>query len=49
MLDADESALLWRWLVDERTEILSISGELALPAYQVPDLRQRNSTADLEP
>ncbi len=49
MLDADESALLWRWLVDERTEILSISGELALPAHQVPDLRQRGSTAVLEP
>jgi len=43
MVDADESALLWTWLVDERTEIVSVTGELALPAHPVPELRQRET------
>ena len=38
MLAADEAELLWRWLTDDRTELISVSGALATPALPVPFL-----------
>ncbi len=38
MAAADEAALLWAWLVDDATELVSVSGEFALPATPVPEL-----------
>jgi DNA polymerase III subunit epsilon len=37
MAAADEAALLWRWL-GEGAEVLSVTGELALPAAPIPDI-----------
>ena len=38
MLDADEAALLWSWLVDEGTRLVSVSGTLAMHPSPVPEM-----------
>jgi DNA polymerase III subunit epsilon len=38
MLAVEEAALLWRWLTDPSTEILSVSGEFAMPVDRIPEL-----------
>jgi DNA polymerase-3 subunit epsilon len=38
MLKADEAALLWTWLSKDSTELIEVTGELALPPRPVPDL-----------
>lgn len=38
MLAADEAALIWAWLTQDTTELVSVSGELATPSHPVPEL-----------
>jgi len=45
MLAMDEVTLLWDWLTDDATEILSVSDQFAEPSRPVPDLMQQPSQA----
>ena len=38
MVDADEATLLWSWLTHPDTELVSVSGELSVPAWPIPGL-----------
>jgi DNA polymerase-3 subunit epsilon len=38
MTEIDEAMLLWKWLTKGSTKLVSVSGSLTMPAWQIPEL-----------
>jgi DNA polymerase-3 subunit epsilon len=46
MLAADEASLVWKWLMHPDTEVVGVSGELALPPAPIPRLEHLDQATD---